>query len=48
MVVWEQEVRSHCGGGQAAHKGDTVEAHLSEEGGAGGLHDEMFQQNPQL
>lgn len=35
-------------GGQAADEGDTAEAHLPEEGGAGGLHDEVLQKDPQL
>lgn len=35
-------------GGEAADEGDTAEAHLPEEGGAGGLHDEVLQKNSQL
>lgn len=29
-------------GGQTADEGDTAEAHPPEEGGAGGLHDEVL------
>ena len=41
-------MRSDARGGEAADEGDTAEAHLPEEGGAGGLHDQVLQKDPQL
>lgn len=35
-------------GGEAADEGDTAEAHLPKEGGAGRLHDQVLQKNSQL
>lgn len=39
---------SDPGGCQAADEGDAAEAHPSEEGGAGGLHGKVLQEDPQL
>lgn len=40
--------RSDPRGGEAANEGNTAEAHPPEEDGAGRLHDEVLQKNPQL
>lgn len=39
---------SDAGGSKAADESDAAEAHPPEEDGAGRLHDEMLQENPQL
>ena len=39
---------SDPGGRQAADEGDAAQTHLPEEGGAGGLHDEVLQEDAQL
>lgn len=39
---------SDSSGRQAADEGDAAEAHPSEEGGAGGLHGKVLQEDPQL
>lgn len=41
-------MESDARGSEAADEGDAVEAHPPEEDGAGGLHDEVLQENPQL
>lgn len=40
--------RSDAGGSETADEGDAAEAHPPEEDGAGGLHDKVLQENPQL
>lgn len=39
---------SDARGSEAADEGDAAEAHPPEEDGAGRLHDEVLQENPQL